>query len=928
MKRKFLSVLFALVLVLSFSLVTAVPAVGQESSTYVALEFGTPRAGDTATWETDKNTAGITGYDEALGSYSAKLTKVNAVTDGPVYVEFVPEPGITMADLATIGTTSFWYYFPTSGSNCGPQLELLFTIPEGYVPPATGDLYDPSDGAGFAVVWLMPLHSEIESEIELVTDNWTELVVETDTVCAFYKVLTPGGVETYYEPEILTLANTLQAIDGHSNMSAEEASAADWELVRVRVELWEPRGPVWSSYIDNITIDGTLYELEPRVINTDTSEGFNTIQDAIDDADTVDGHTISVAAGTYSAETSWPIDISKKLTVQSVADAATTIITPGAAGQGVIAITSIDVTIDDFTITHGTQSSSASNPKEHTVWVADEYSTIKNNTIIGAGGNQAGLFIGGRTEKTDGTAQWWYDVSKPLGHIIQDNTFRYAHAGEGWSIFAVDLSDSLIKGNTFAGDAADVDNWVEGNEGASGTGIVIHNATFATADGTTGSPGGGYVVIENNTAQYIKYVWLNFTASFMYADVDGVGYEKADAGTINGVIVRNNTVSDIGQDAVHDYGRAVNFQAEKKDYPSGTPLGASLTIGSNKVTIGPGNDFHDVDTGVYIKDPKVVGGSSYYGILNAANIVIKYNDFADAESYGVYNGMYYDGLAAAMLDILGDFTIPARFNYWDDPSGPTVATATSSPTITVNDRGTGETLNTYITYIPWLHTEAATVVASNTRYYAFNFSDLKQGWNIWSTPIALDEQAATWGNYKALGVDLDLTDIADGPNAYYFNGSEQSWAQPGDDYALKPCDAIYIKMASAQRSPILFSPEVWAPDKTLYAGWNLVGPSYFVDVDAPTAGDLQTCDIALTTAYTVTGDLTGWDLVVSPPVNRKVLLNGDPVVWSYSRAEYVFSGPTPGNGDAMYITFGYWVHMVNGGTMAGGVFTPISPLLP
>ena len=564
---------------------------------------------------------------------------------------------------------------------------------------------------------------------------------------------------------------------------------------------------------------------------------WRSIKHAISQAS--DGDTIMVVAGTYTvtANETFPIDISEALTIQSVSGNATTIIEPGANGQGAIKISHNDVTLIGFTVKQGTQARSAAHPAEHTVWVAAEYSTIENNTIIGAGGNTACLFIGDRIAKTDGTAQWWYNVSKPLGHIIQDNAFRYGTAttgsGEGWGIFAVDLTDSLIHGNTFVGeagvsDAAGDDDW-NTSEGAPGTCIVIHKATFATASGSTGSPGGGYVLIEDNTAEYIKYAWLNFPASFMYADVDGVAYEKAEAGTIDGVIVKNNTASNIGKDSSAYDGVAVNFKAEKKDYPSGTPLGASLTIGANLVTIGPGNSFHDVGTGVNIDDPKYV--ATYYGVLNAANIVIKYNDIYDAESYGVYNGMYYDGLAAAMTDTLGTVTIPALYNYWGDASGANVTTATASPVIHVNDRGAGDALSTYVTYEPWLTTTQATVYPSGIRYYGYNWCSLTQGWNVWSTPIALDAQCDTWGEYKALGTDLALASGIQRLLLY-------RQAEPGLSVTIAtystPCDAIYINMASAQTSPILFSPSYSAPSKTLYAGWNLVSASYINSMDSPT----------------------------------------------------------------------------------------------
>jgi hypothetical protein len=624
-------------------------------------------------------------------------------------------------------------------------------------------------------------------------------------------------------------------------------------------------------------------------ITDDPDTLFSSILAAINAGTTADGETITCAAGTYNgAAESFPIAISKGIILQSVAGAATTIIDPGANGQGAIAISHDSVTLDGFTIKQGTEAVTAGNPQEHTVWVAAEYSTIKNNTIIGSGGNQACIYIGGRTGNTPTGAVYGYQVATPKGHTIQDNTFRYgtatAGSGEGWGIFAYDLSDSLIHGNIFVGDAADVGAW-NTNEGAPGTGIIIHKATAAVG---TPSPGGGYVVIENNTARYLKYTFLTFYAAYQYVDAAGGGYEQPEASTVDKVIVQNNTVYDCGTTTAFASGTAVNFHRAKKNDAYGVK-GADLTVGTNDVVIGPGNTFYNLDYGVKVDAPTACTDSGGYAcVLDADNIVVKYNAIYNSASYGLYNGTI-----EANQEGGGAKTIVAQYNWWGTAAG--AYHATTNPGVAGKR---GATVTDSVTYIPWLFLTTAAnsgdtvanIDANQVPAYAKSII-LSSGWNTFSVPIALDGQYNSWGELYTL-TSLPYT------VAYRFDIASQTFESLAttSTYALAPGEAVYVKLTATNSIPYCYSTLFSIPSRALSANWNLIGGGLTVKTE------INTC-ISIATS----GSTSGYTHIISPAENA--------VPWIYIAGA--------GTANDIALGEGYWVFLPIARTLGLFDLTPV-----
>lgn len=172
---------------------------------------------------------------------------------------------------------------------------------------------------------------------------------------------------------------------------------------------------------------------------------------------------------------------------------------------------------------------------------------------------------------------------------------------------------------------------------------------------------------------------------------------------------------------------------------------------------------------------------------------------------------------------------------------------------------------------------------------------LGEGWNLFSTPVALDS-----GHDTLLSI-FDEEEQEKIPVVLGWNGI---WFIPGPDYTIDPLDAFYINAEGSPRADLVPSSLVTVPpSRYLDTGLTLIGP-------APAYGEgmfpAMPLDQALASINQTPGG-TGYIMVVSPGLNQPG--------WAYARGMPVRD---------LEPFKGYWVVMEHPDTLYGFSTTPIN----
>jgi hypothetical protein len=342
-------------------------------------------------------------------------------------------------------------------------------------------------------------------------------------------------------------------------------------------------------------------------------------------------------------------------------------------------------------------------------------------------------------------------------------------------------------------------------------------------------------------------------------------------------------------------------------------LSAGLALLEAQNTVATENTWKaDTSTYVYLGasssyiDFAIIGIHLEFDVLTYGGTTsLNYNDVGSTESQ-IESQTYSSYVLAQECGLYNlDGKVNARYNYWNDPTGP-------------GGLGQGygaKIINSSSNEVPyswWLSHPVADLLKDNVGYYGFS-QTLEAGWNTLSVPMALEY--SRWSDIVAMS-NLDYS-IA----LYYDPTQEYPWQQvmeddlstvDNDSYVVKPLNGMYVKMN--KKGTIFFTtsgtPSVPESKLTRGQSWYLVGPTPY-DGNYPFTTSTYVENALVSIIRTPEG-IKNLDLVISPSV-------GGQKPWAF---------PYNYNDDEMELFRAYWVFVESPDTLAGYIFTPMPVKLP
>lgn len=464
--------------------------------------------------------------------------------------------------------------------------------------------------------------------------------------------------------------------------------------------------------------------------------------------------------------------------------------------------------------------------------------TIQN--VGNAGGEQTGfLLMAGATNFTLGG-------SEGHGFTIEGGT------GTAPRLFQLNNAPSGVEVSYNAFDTSDTAGTISTgiNIGAAGaTGLTVTNNVFVADEDAT------------------------------YQDWPLIGPNSANP--ILDLIVTNNEFT--GSGTPNKYGAAIALENVGKSSLVKSMISGNTISGFDRGIIIGGSS-----SDLLISNNDVSGcsiGIRFVGSVVMNTVDVEYNDIAGNTQFGLKNECTSG-------------TVNALYNWWGDETGPDHATR--------NTNAQGNAVSDDVLFSPWLYEPQENFVSDAPSYAGsvvlgheatlVDTTSYAGGWNSFSTPVTLDSSANTWGELLDLVDGSDLSIV----RAQRFDPSTQLWVPVvmnnslvGSDYSIKPGEGFFIQVSIEGSLPILCSTIPTSPPMTyLLAGWNLAGLSNLTGMSVANALYGISYSVALS---------------ASPP---------NAAAWSVP--------PGTAGTTMMYLGEAYWVAMGESGILFGFTTTPVA----